>query len=111
MPRVSNISKEEFLAKYAYSGRPVVITDAAQNWSAVGKFNFRFFKRIYARNMEAAEENVDEGCYFFPYKSGFDSLGEALRMPKKRAEWKGEPWYIGWYVNLYILMLFILLRV
>jgi len=96
IPRVSNLSKEEFITKYAYNGRPVVITDAAQNWSAVNKFSFRFFKRLYAKNMEAAEENVEEGCIFFAYNSGFNSLSEALRMPRKRAEWRGKPWYIGW---------------
>ena len=97
IPRVSNLSQEEFLATYAYSGRPVVITDAAKNWSAVGKFSFKFFKRLYANHEEAAEENVDQGCMFFPYTSGFDSLAEALKMPKLRAEWKaGKPWYIGW---------------
>ena len=96
VPRVSNLSKEDFIATYAYSARPVVITDAAKNWSAIGKFSFKFFKRLYANNMEAAEENVEEGCVFFPYKSGFDSLAEALEMSKKRAEWRGKPWYIGW---------------
>ena len=96
VPRVTNLSKEDFIAKYAYSGHPVVITDAAQNWSAVGKFSFQFFKRLYANHMEAARENLEEGCIFFPYKSGFRSLAQALKMPKKRAEWRGKPWYIGW---------------
>ena len=96
IPRVSNLSKEEFMSTYAYSGRPVVITDAAKNWSAVGAFSFKFFKRLYAKNKQAAFENADEGCTFFPYKSGFDSLAEALKMPKSRAEWRGKPWYIGW---------------
>lgn len=96
VPRVSNLSKEDFIATYAYSARPVVITDAAKNWSAIGKFSFKFFKRLYASNMAAAEENLEEGCVFFPYKSGFDSLAEALEMSKKRAEWRGKPWYIGW---------------
>lgn len=97
VPRVSNLSKKEFIANYAYNGHPVVITDAAQNWSAVGKFSFNFFKRLYANNMEAAENfDDDQGCIFFPYKSGFENLAEVLRMPKKRAEWKGKPWYIGW---------------
>lgn len=96
VPRVSNLSKEDFIATYAYSARPVVITDAAKNWSAIGKFSFKFFKRLYASNMEAAEENPEEGCVFFSYTSGFDSLAEALEMSKKRAEWRGKPWYIGW---------------
>ena len=96
VPRVSNLSKEDFIATYAYSARPVVITDAAKNWSAIGKFSFKFFKRLYASNMEAAEENLEEGGVFFSYTSGFDSLAEALEMSKKRAEWRGKPWYIGW---------------
>lgn len=94
--RVSNLSKEEFISTYAYSGRPVVITDAAQNWSAVGAFSFKFFKRLYAKSDEADLDNVDEGCMFFAYKSGFQSLADALRMSNKRAQWKGKPWYIGW---------------
>ncbi|XP_067043156.1 bifunctional arginine demethylase and lysyl-hydroxylase JMJD6-like [Acropora muricata] len=96
VPRISNLSKEEFIATYAYSARPLIITDAAKNWSAVGKFSFRFFKHLYAKNKEAAEENPDLGCIFFPYGSGFNSLREALKMSKKRAEWRGKPWYIGW---------------
>lgn len=97
VPRVSNLSKKEFIANYAYNGHPVVITDAAQNWSAVGKFSFNFFKRLYANNMEAAENfDYDQGCIFFAYNSGFENLAQVLRMPKKRAEWRGKPWYIGW---------------
>ncbi|CAH3162777.1 unnamed protein product [Porites lobata] len=105
VPRVSNLSKKEFIANYAYNGHPVVITDAAQNWSAVGKFSFNFFKRLYANNMEAAENfDYDQGCIFFAYNSGFENLAQVLRMPKKRAEWKGKPWYIGcgiWSVFAY----------
>lgn len=96
IPRVLNLSKEEFIATYAYTGRPVVITEAARNWSAVGKFSFKFFKRLYAKNKQAVEERAEEGCMFFPYRSGFHSLEHALRMSKKRAEWRGKPWYIGW---------------
>lgn len=32
--RVSNLSPGEFENEYAYSGKPVVITDATKNWTA-----------------------------------------------------------------------------
>jgi histone arginine demethylase JMJD6 len=45
--RISNISKEDFLAKYAYTGVPVIITDAIAEWSALKTFNFKFLKDLY----------------------------------------------------------------
>ena len=95
IPRVSNLSKEEFVLKYAYSGRPVVVEDAATNWSALRTFNFTFFRKIHQKNKDAYQINEEE-CQFFPYKTEFATLEEALKMPKERAEWKAEPWYIGW---------------
>ncbi len=42
--RVRDITPEQFEAKYAYSGVPVVITDGMKNWTAPEYFNFTFFK-------------------------------------------------------------------
>ncbi len=42
--RVQDITPEQFEAKYAYSGVPVVITDGMKNWTAPEFFNFTFFK-------------------------------------------------------------------
>jgi len=39
--------------------------------------------------------NEDE-CQFFPYRTEFISLEQALNMSKERSEWKAEPWYFGW---------------
>lgn len=95
IPRVSHLSKQEFVTKYAYTGRPVVVVDGAKNWSAVDRFNFTFFKDLFDKNKEAYRVNEDE-CQFFPYRTEFISLEEALNMSKERSEWKAEPWYFGW---------------
>lgn len=95
VPRVSDMSKEEFVTKYAYTGRPVVVTDAAKNWSATEVFNFTFFKDLFEKNKDAYRVNEEE-CQFFPYRTEFISLEQAFNMSKERSEWKGEPWYFGW---------------
>ena len=94
-PKVSNLSKGEFVAKFAYSGRPVVVTDAAVNWTALQTFNFTFLKNLHDSSKGSYRANEEE-CQFFPYKTEFQSLKEAFAMPKKRAEWKAAPWYFGW---------------
>lgn len=33
--RISNISPKEFEEKFAYTGVPVIVTDATQNWTAL----------------------------------------------------------------------------
>lgn len=95
LPRISNLTKEEFVAKFAYNGRPVVVTDAAVNWTALHSFNFTFLKSLYDGSKEGYRTNEEE-CQFFPYKTEFETLKEAFSMPKKRVEWKAEPWYFGW---------------
>lgn len=95
IPRVSGLSKEDFLTKYAYTGRPLVVTDAARNWSATERFNFTFFKDLFEKNKDAYRINEDE-CQFFPYRTEFISLEEAMNMSKERSEWKEKPWYFGW---------------
>lgn len=43
----SNLSYEEFLNDCLFPGRPVVFTDAARDWKAIGKFTPEFFKENY----------------------------------------------------------------
>jgi hypothetical protein len=97
IPRVSNITPEEFEEKYAYSGIPVIITDAMENWTAVQSFNFQFFKSIYSEDSPSLI-NVERNCQFFPYKTNFESLGQVFNMSEERANLKDgtEPWYVGW---------------
>jgi histone arginine demethylase JMJD6 len=45
----SNISQRELLAEYIEPGLPVVLTDAARHWPAMGKFTPNFFKQQYGQ--------------------------------------------------------------
>ena len=95
--RVSRISKETFETKYAYTGRPLVVTDAMENWTAIGTFSFEFFKSIYAEDSPVLTQS-ELNCQFFPYKSNFQNLSEVFRMGDDRANMQdgSESWYIGW---------------
>nr|KAG5708974.1 hypothetical protein BaRGS_004613 [Batillaria attramentaria] len=95
--RVENILPEDFEELYAYSGHPVVVTDATRNWSALDTFSFEFFREIYSED-SAALKNAESKCQFFPYKTEFRRLGEVFQMDSTRARMAGEakPWYIGW---------------
>lgn len=95
VPRLSGLTKQTFVEKYAYNGRPAVVIDAAKNWSALETFNFTFLKNLYDSNEGAYEMNEND-CQFFPYKTNFTSLKDAFKMPKERSELRGEPWYFGW---------------
>lgn len=35
VPRLQNISPQEFEQKFAYTAAPVIVSDATQNWTAV----------------------------------------------------------------------------
>jgi hypothetical protein len=52
--RVDTIDQESFLNKYAYTGVPVVITNAIKHWPAMKVFSFEFMKHLYL-NMSEAE--------------------------------------------------------
>jgi len=95
--RVQNLSPEEFVKKYAYSGRPVIITDVMTNWTASQHFNFDFFRKLYKKGSPVFDSN-NKDCQFFPYKTKFQGLLDVFKMPRKMIEMKGDRWYIGWYV-------------
>ncbi|KAJ8687199.1 hypothetical protein QAD02_022993 [Eretmocerus hayati] len=88
--KISNIDSTLFEERYAYSGRPVVVTDATKNWTAMQAFSFAFFKELY--------KDQEFDCQFFPYKTGFQSLRDVFDMSMSRAllESGTEPWYVGW---------------
>ncbi|CAG9865353.1 unnamed protein product [Phyllotreta striolata] len=91
--KISRISPTDFYQKYTKRGKPVVITDATQDWPAIQSFTFDFFKTLYE-----STDNAGENCQFFPYRTEFRSLAEVFRMPAARAALApGErPWYVGW---------------
>ena len=95
--RVTKISPEIFEYRYAYSARPVVIEDAAKNWTAPKVFSFDFFKGIYSEDSPVLT-SAAANCQFFPYKTSFRSLAEVFNMSADRAHMRdgSDPWYIGW---------------
>ncbi|OAD54723.1 Replication factor C subunit 4 [Eufriesea mexicana] len=88
--RISNVDPATFEERYAYSGRPVVVTDATTNWTATTIFSFTFFKSLY--------DGEDANCQFFPYKTEFKSLQDVFDMSASRSllEKGTKPWYVGW---------------
>lgn len=93
---ISNILPDEFERDFAYNSRPVIITDATTNWTAQQVFNFWYFKEVYSKIAEDSDEEWN--CQFFPYKTEFKSLEEALNIPKERVNYVAgnRPWYFGW---------------
>ncbi|CAL1532291.1 unnamed protein product [Lymnaea stagnalis] len=92
--RESRLSSADFTERYAYSGRPAVITDGAANWSALAVFNFEFFKGIYGPYSPVLKDS----CQFFPYRTEFENLSHVFQMDDDRIHQKdgSAPWYIGW---------------
>lgn len=86
-----------FFRSYAYTGRPVVVVDDS-NAKRSANFGFRLFKNL-------SDSKLLTPCQFFPYKTEFNSLEEALNMDNERAMMMSgyEPWYIGWYVGYWVL--------
>jgi len=91
-----NLTKEEFRF-YSYSSRPMIIKNAAYDWSAHKEFTLEFFRNLYERT-EGAYESVEEECQFLHFKSNFANLREVFAMSKDRAlHREGEDsWYVGW---------------
>lgn len=77
-----------YIFSYAYTGRPVV---AVSNSEQSGDFGFKLFKNL-------SNSNLLRACQFFPYKTEFNTLEEALNMDEQRAAMAPgyAPWYIGW---------------
>lgn len=120
--RIENVTKEEFLSKYAYSSVPVIITDALRNWTAMQVVNFEFLKGLYLDSddkgyrdrqsridihkndsplsdtinsiIETDEERskLKDTCQFFPYKTKFKNLRQVFEMNSQQK----NPWYVGW---------------
>ena len=97
VPIEHNISREEFLRKYAYTSVPVLVKNATTNWLAMSTFSFQHFKGLY-EDTEDGLQTLDQECQFFPYKTEFNAMSDVFNMSEDRANFvEGEkPWYIGW---------------
>ncbi|KAG1679043.1 Bifunctional arginine demethylase and lysyl-hydroxylase JMJD6 [Nymphon striatum] len=91
---VSVLTAKLFEERHAYSGRPVVIVDGTNNWTAPEVFSFNFFKQLYPEDSPVRGDQ----CQFFPYQTSFESLNEVFNMTEDRANLRdgSNPWYIGW---------------
>ncbi|XP_066249854.1 uncharacterized protein [Euwallacea similis] len=87
-----NVTREQF-APYAYSSKPIVIRQAFLHWPAMKKFDYWFFKDLYA-----SIEDADAQCQFLHFKSDFISLKDIFAMSEARVKnCPGEKsWYVGW---------------
>lgn len=94
-PRLRNLSMDDFVHKYAYTGVPIVVTDATDNWKARKLFTYNYFKGLYADNPQSLEEDIKEG-QFFMYRSDLEDLYDLFTLPEERAAMRGKKWYIGW---------------
>lgn len=80
--RVSKISKEEFLTKYAYTGVPIIITDASQNWTAMKEINYNYLKKLYndihemSYKKRQSKNDVDRKKSLSPLMDTFNSIVE-----------------------------------
>ena len=94
--RLSNLSKTEFVTKYAYSGIPIVVTDATDRWKARKVFSYEFFKDLYLKNPRALDNDHNDG-QFFAYRSDVNDLYDLFSLPEDRSTLEGgKKWYIGW---------------
>lgn len=89
------MTRELFLSDYAYSGRPLVVRNAATDWKASDTFSFEFFRDIYFDLDSPVLDNIDKDCQFFAWDfHEFSSMEEVFNMDSDRASLVGNytPW-------------------
>ena len=90
--KVDKISQKEFLEKFAYSGRPLLIHNATNGWKAFETFSFSFFKQVFQLHAEKLAELMreDKGlwqiCPFLGYKTEFQNLADFFNMSQARSQ-------------------------
>ena len=97
--RIANISRQEFIEKYAYGTVPVVITGAANGWKALDSFSYLYFKNLYTKDVVVMDDIV-QGCQFINWGYHFDSIEEVFNMTDAKTKLEPGPgddsWYVGW---------------
>ena len=112
IPAVEKITPSEFIAKYAYNGRPLLIHNATDGWKASESFNLPFLKEVFRPHAEKLAEKLSfsliesneklspedtrllEMCQFFPYRTEFTNLAEFLNISEARS--LAHDYYVGW---------------
>ena len=97
--RIANISRQEFLEKYAYSTVPVVIAGAANGWKAMDSFSYLYFKNLYTKDVKVMK-NIVRRCQFINWGYYYDSIEEVFNMTDAKTKLEPGPgddsWYVGW---------------
>ena len=91
----ANLSRLEFVQKYAYTSRPILVVGAASKWPAVDVFSYNYFKNLYLQLPDAIDDDTNSG-QFFSYSSNIRDLNDLFQLSYERATMATEKWYIGW---------------
>lgn len=94
-PRLSNLSKDDFIRNYAYTSKPILVVGAVSNWTALDVFSYEYFKSLYVNSPESLEDDNSKG-QFFSYSSNMGDLRDLFSLPSEVASMETEKWYIGW---------------
>ena len=62
-----NMNEELFLERYAYTGRPLLVKNATNEWKAMITFDFEFFRDLFEDLNSPVLDNLDEDCQFFAW--------------------------------------------
>ena len=117
VPTVDTISNEEFLAHYAFSGRPLLVKGATRGWGALDTFSYQYFKSLfqpYAEKLKRYRASSDSsldgvplsgadrwdwnGCQFTAFDGRFDDMTDFFNMSDawSRLELPEAGYYVGW---------------
>ena len=94
-PRLTNLSRHEFMERHAHSSRPIVVVGAASHWPAIDIFSYDYFKGLYQSHPDGIETDMNTG-QFFSYSSNIKNLKELFELSSESAAMETERWYIGW---------------
>ncbi|CAL2088808.1 cupin-like domain-containing protein [Tenacibaculum sp. 190524A02b] len=93
IPRINNITQEEFIQEYIVGNKPVIVTDAMENWD-MSKFTPEYFKEAFG------EEKVQVYDDLFNLQN-IQSLKEYIDANFFRNEEDGlSDQYMRWYTKL-----------
>lgn len=94
-PRLTNLSRREFMEHHAHSSRPIVVVGAASHWPAMDIFSYSYFKGLYQSHPDGIETDTNTG-QFFSYSSNIKNLKELFELSSESVAMERERWYIGW---------------
>ena len=96
IPRVENLTEQDFVKNYLRKCQPVVITQAARNWPAMKTWSFDYFRSLNSDFEVTLEEgNVMQGKTSFRSISFRDYLTEIEQTNSQSAPKKGRAGYLS----------------